>query len=113
MEASLGYTIYDSQWWRLVPFAGIGVGFIDYPSHPVNPDKKTDEISGFRFQTGLSTDFKFYRVVEYLPMAGGLTEFTVRARLYAAHTAFPAPAPAWTINFGLSANMLAWILKKR
>lgn len=112
MEASLGYSVYDSQWWRLVPFAGIGVGFIDYPSHPLNPDKKTDEISGFRFQAGLSTDFKFYRVVEYLPLAGGLSEFTVRARLYAAHTAFPSPAPAWTINFGLSANMLAWILKK-
>ncbi|MBQ9309500.1 MAG: DUF4419 domain-containing protein [Bacteroidales bacterium] len=113
LEASLGYTVFDSQWWRLAPFAGIGVGFIDYPSHPVDPDKKTDEISGFRFQAGLCADYKFFRVIESLPTTYGLSEFTVRARLYAAHTAFPAPAPAWTINFGLSANMLAWILKKK
>ena len=112
MEVSLGYTVYDSQWWRIAPFAGIGVGFIDYPFHPTNPKKNSDEISGFRFQAGLSADYKFYRIVEYFPEKDGLSEFSVKTRLYVAHTAFPAPAPAWTINFGLSANMMAWMLKK-
>ena len=111
IEASLGYTVFDSQRWKVVPFAGIGVGFIDYPSHPGNPGKKTDEISGFRYQTGISADYKFYRVVDYAQAQGGLSEFSVRTRLYVAHTAFPSPAPAWTINFGLSVNMLGWILK--
>ena len=112
IEASLGYTVYDSQWWRVVPFAGVGVGFIDYPSHPGNPNKRTDEIAGFRFQAGLSADLKFYRIVDYVQFLEGISEFAVRSCLYVAHTAFTSPAPAWSINFGLSVNMLAWILKK-
>ena len=112
IEASLGYTVFDSQWWKVAPFAGIGVGFIDYPSHPDNPDKKSDEISGFRYQAGISADLKFYRIVGYAQAREGLSEFSVRSRLYVAHTAFPAPAPSWTINFGLSVNMLlGWIQK--
>ena len=112
IEVSLGYTVYDSQWWKVVPFAGGGVGFIDYPSHPGNPGKKTDEIAGFRFQAGILADLKFFRIVDYVNFLEGLSELSVRSRLYVAHTAFPTPAPAWSINFGLSFNMLGWILKK-
>ncbi len=112
LEISLGWTAYDSQWWRVTPFAGIGVGFLDYPDNPVDPDKDTDEISGFRYQMGLSADFKFYRLVELLPVGRrGLTEFMVRTKVFAAHTAFPAPAPAWSINFGIDVCMLPWIVK--
>ena len=111
IEVSLGYTVFDSQWWKVAPFAGIGVGFIDYPYHPGNPDKKSDEISGFRYQAGISADFKFSRVVDYVHALEGLSETSVRSRLYVAHTAFPTPAPSWTVNFGLSVNMLGWILK--
>ena len=111
IEVSLGYTVFDSQWWKVVPFAGIGVGFIDYPSNPGNPDKQSDEISGFRYQAGISADLKFYRIVDYVQALEGLSEFSVRSRLYVAHTTFPTPAPSWTINFGLSVNMLGWILK--
>ena len=112
LEVSAGYTVYDSPRWRIAPFAGIGVGFIDYPYHPANPKKNSDEISGFRFQAGISADYKFYRLVEYLPEMDGLSEFSVKTRLYVARTAFPTPAPAWTINIGISANMLAWMLKQ-
>ena len=112
IEASLGYTVFDSQWWKVVPFAGIGVGYIDYPSHPADPNKNTDEISGFRYQAGISADLKFYRIVDYVQSLEGLSEFSLRARLYVAHTSFPSPAPSWTVNFGISANMLGWILKK-
>ena len=112
IEASLGFTVFDSQWWKVVPFAGIGVGFIDYPSHPADPNKNTDEISGFRYQAGISADLKFYRIVDYVQALEGLSEFSLRTRLYVAHTSFPSPAPSWTVNFGLSANMLGWILKK-
>ena len=113
IEVSLGYTVFDSQWWKVAPFAGIGVGvgFIDYPYHPGNPDKKSDEISGFRYQAGISADLKFFRVVDYVQALKGLSETSVRSRLYVAHTAFPTTAPSWTVNFGLSVNMLGWILK--
>ena len=111
IEVSLGYTVFDSQWWKVAPFAGIGVGFIDYPYHPGNPDKKSDGISGFRYQAGISADLKFSRLVDYVQALEGLSETSVRSRLYVAHTAFPTPAPSWTVNFGLSVNMLGWILK--
>lgn len=110
-EVSIGYTVFDSQWWKVAPFAGIGVGYIDYPYHPGNPDKESDEISGFRYQAGISADFKFSRLVDYVQALEGLSETSVRSRLYVAHTAFPTPAPSWTVNFGLSVNMLGWILK--
>ena len=112
IEVSLGYTVFDSQWWKVAPFAGIGVGFIDYPSNPGNPDKNTDEISGFRYQAGISTDLKFFREVDYVHAMEGLSELSVRSRLYVAHTAFPSPAPSWTINFGIGVNLQGWILKK-
>ena len=111
IEVSIGYTVFDSQWWKVAPFAGIGVGFIDYPYHPGNPDKKSDGISGFRYQAGISADLKFSRLVDYVQALEGLSETSVRSRLYVAHTAFPTPAPSWTVNFGLSVNMLGWILK--
>ncbi len=111
VEASLGYTVFDSQCWKVAPFAGIGVGVIDYPSSPANSGKKSDEISGFRYQAGIAADLKFYRVVDYVHAMEDLSEFSVRSRLYVAHTAFPTPAPSWTINFGISVNMLGWILK--
>ena len=110
-EVSIGYTVFDSQWWKVAPFAGIGVGYIDYPYHPGNPDKESDEISGFRYQAGIVADLKFSRVVDYVQALEGLSETSVRSRLYVAHTAFPTPAPSWTVNFGLSVNMLGWILK--
>ena len=112
IEVSLGYTVWDSQWWKVAPFAGIGVGFIDYPSHPADPDKNTDEISGFRYQAGISADLKFHRVVDYVQALEGLSELSVRSRLYVARTAFPSPAPSWSVNLGLSVNMLGWILKR-
>ena len=112
LEASFGYTVLDSQWWKIDPFAGFGVGFIDYPFHPTNQDKNKDEISGLRYQAGLSADLKYRRVVESSQALEGLTEFCLRTRLYVAHSSFPSPTPSWTINLGLSVNTLAWILKK-
>ena len=111
IEASLGYTVLNTQWWKLVPFAGVGVGYIDYPSHPVDPNRKRDEIAGFRFQAGISADYKFYRIVDQVQALEGLSEFSVRTRLYVARTAFPSPAAAWSINFGISVNMAAYLTK--
>ncbi|MBQ7575223.1 MAG: hypothetical protein IJT26_01695 [Bacteroidales bacterium] len=111
LELSLGYTAHESLWWKLVPFAGIGVGFTDYPenpSNPVNPDKKTDEISGFRFQAGLNVDYKFYRLLS----PPSLGEFSLRSRLFVAHTDFKYLPAAWTLNFSLYIDFTNWLLKK-
>jgi len=112
IEASLGYTVCNSQWWKVAPFAGIGVGYLDYPSHPTDSNKNSDEITGFRYQAGISADLKFYRIVDYVQSFEDLSEFSVRTRLYVAHTSFPSPAPSWTVNLGISVNMLGRIVKK-
>ena len=113
MELSVGYSVYNTQWWRLTPFAGIGVGFIDYPFNYVDPNRKSDEIAGFRYQAGINADFKFHRLIEYTEWGTtfGTSEFVARARLYAAHNNFAFPAPAWSINLGLCVNVLAIIVK--
>ncbi|MBR0175475.1 MAG: DUF4419 domain-containing protein [Bacteroidales bacterium] len=112
MELSLGYSIYNSQWWRVSPFAGIGVGFIDYPESSSEPKLDSYEIPGFRYQAGLCADWKFLRTIEKGYPFGGLSEYSIRTRLYVAHTSFPTPAPAWSINFGISANMLGWLMQR-
>lgn len=115
IEASLGYTLFNSQTWRISPFVGVGVGFIDYPEYsgiPANPKKNSDEIAGFRFQAGISADYKYLRILEYLPFYYGVSDFAVRGRLFVARTNFPSPAPAWSINLGIGVNFLAVLQKK-
>ena len=111
MDLSLGYAIIDSHWWKVAPFAGIGVGFLDYPYNPVDPDKDHDEISGFRYLAGVCTDFKFIRNVDfYYP---SVSELTVRTRLFMAHTAYATLGPSWSINLGVSINYLGWLTMPR
>lgn len=76
------------------------------------PKLDSYEISGFRYQAGLCTDWKFLRIIEKGYLFGGLSEYSVRAKIYVAHTSFTTPAPSWSINFGISANMLGWFLKR-
>lgn len=110
MELSLGYSAYDSQYWRIMPFAGIGVSFIDYPSNEIDPEKDHDEIKGFRIQAGVVADYKFFRLIENQSYMGtGLTEFALRTKLYVARSNFKYPCPAWSINLGVSVNMLAFL----
>ena len=110
LDISFGYTIYESQWWKISPFAGIGVGFIDRPSTPENSSQGPTEINAFRYQFGIAADYKFLRTIGINQATRGLTEFSLRPRFYIAHTSFPIPAPSWTINFGLSVNMLTRIM---
>ena len=109
---SAGYPVFENMWWKVVPFAGIGVGFLDYPYNPGNPLKKEDEIAGFRFQAGLATDYKVFRLFEFTPQKNYLAEFTVRAKIYVARTALPFPGPSWSVNVALDAGYLARVLKK-
>lgn len=114
MELALGYTVYDSQWWKVSPYAGVGVGFMDYPSNPGNPEKEKDEIDGLRLVAGLAADYKIRRKISSTPIepTATLSERSVRAKLYVARTNFPIPDPAWSVNFSIGFNFLAWLLKK-
>lgn len=106
INLSLAFTAWDSQWWKVAPLAGIGVDFIDYPKRASRSDNA--EIAAFRALAGLNVDFKFARIIQN-KMLG---ESTVRARLYGAFNNYPEPmGQAWSINFGIGVNWLAWVLK--
>jgi len=110
---SAGYPIYENLNWKVVPFAGIGVGFIDYPFATFS-NKKEDELAGFRYQAGIAADFKFFRILERELLVDSLAEFSVRARVYVARTDIPLMGgPAWTFNVGLDAGYLARMIKKQ
>ena len=128
MDISFGYTVKDATGYRLIPFVGIGVGFIDYPENPGNCTdnygnlKKSDEVSGLRLQAGIASDFKLHREIDRRWGMTSLSEFTFRTRFYVARTdlrrvnfsgsGLAFSSPAWTVNFGISLNMMNWIRAK-
>ena len=128
MDISFGYTVKDALGYRFMPFVGIGVGFIDYPENPGNRTdnsgelKKSDEVSGLRLQAGIASDFKLHREIDRRWGMTSLSEFTFRTRFYVARTdlrrvnfsgsGLAFSSPAWTVNFGISLNMMNWIRAK-
>ena len=111
IQASFGYACYKSLSWRIVPFAGIGVGLFDNYFA-----KENKEIAGFRFQAGVCADYIIMRQFDYKvykPLFGNeLSELSLRAKFFFARTSFPAPAPAWSVNFGIGIALDGRYLKR-
>ena len=112
VELSLGYIAYDSQWWRVTPFVGAGAGYLSFPRGE-DDCKRADDAYGFRALAGIYTDCKFWRQISVPEfMKEPLEEYSVRFKLYVAHTDFPTLGPAWSINFGIGISGIGWLLKK-
>ena len=122
IDLLFGYVLWDTDWFRITPFAGIGVEYFDYqPEAWKEIEKKADEMAGFRQVAGISADIKLFRrldktyVSPYFKGAniyGNYTEFTLQPRFYVAHASFPGLPQAWSINFGVNINMLVWELRR-
>ena len=108
LSASLGYTVYDSQWWGITPYAGVGAGFIDYPVHPTDI-QKNDEIQGTQYQFGVLADYKLYRVLRLSPPFQTLKECSIRTNCFVAYSSYLFLGPSWTINLSISVNLVKWI----
>ncbi len=108
IELALGYTAYDSQWWRITPFVGAGSGFLTFPRGE-DDCKRADDAYGLRALAGICADFKCKRTIS---VADPLNENSIRLKLYVARTDFPTLGPAWSINFGIRINSIGWFLKK-
>ena len=112
IESALGYNVFDSQWWKFSPFVGIGAGFVELPRE--DEESLKDQIYGLRFLAGISTDFKYRRIIS---PAGSysrepLEEYSIRLKVYVAHTNFPTVGPAPSINFSLGVSGIGWLLKR-
>ena len=127
INASIGFTAYETQRCSITPFAGIGLGTLDYPSDPSGRGLNSDEISGLRFMAGISADYKLSRFLSlnypkqtytYSPfglpkastvsLSNELFEISVHPHLYVARTSFPMFEPAWSINAGVNFFLKWW-----
>ena len=124
MEFDLAYSLIDTPWFNLSPFAGIGAGFyqtvIGQDEHNKNI---TDGFVGFRYLAGLSLALKVSRTLDlsgrqlyYYGAPIGTTrsynESSIRLLAYAAHTNYQQPVgPTWSLNLGLAYNIHSWNLR--
>lgn len=111
------YDVYDGAVFRISPFAGLGVGFMDYDNPDKNAEVLTDEIAGLRLLAGLSLEFKYLRSL-YLTgdlfwssIYGGINEHSLRLKVYVAHTSYPHAISPYSINCSLSFNLLSKYMK--
>ena len=124
MELALAYSVVDTPWINLSPFAGIGAGYSQTViGQDENNKNVTDGFAGFRYMAGVSLGFKFLRTLDFsnrpvyyygtqIGTTRGYNESSIRLLAYAAHTNYELPVgPTWSINFGLVYNAHAWILK--
>ena len=111
------YDVYDGDIFKISPFAGIGVGFMDYDSPDKNAEIKTDEISGLRLMAGLSFEFKYLRSLYLVgdpvwsSMYGGINEHSLRLKVYVARTSYQNGMSPYSINCSLSFNLLSKYMK--
>ena len=111
------YDVYDGDIFKISPFAGIGVGFMDYDSPDKNAEIKTDEISGLRLMAGLSFEFKYLRSLYLVgdpvwsSIYGGINEHSLRLKVYVARTSYQNGMSPYSINCSLSFNLLSKYMK--
>lgn len=122
IDLSCGYVVLDTDWLRLTPFIGCGVAFYDYrPKSWVNAGKKADEIAGFRQIAGISADIKLFRYLmmeypfgkAYPKYIGSLFEINLRPMVYVAHASLPNLPQLWSINCGISLDLLGRDIKRK
>jgi hypothetical protein len=111
------YDVYDGDIFKISPFAGVGVGFMDYDNPDDNAEIQTDEIAGLRLLAGLSVEFKYLRSLYLVgdpvwsSMYGGINEHSLRLKVYVARTSYPHAMSPYSINCSLSFNLLSKYMK--
>lgn len=112
-----GYDIYDGDVFRFSPFAGVGVGFMDYNTPDSNAEVGMDEIAGLRLLAGLSFEIKYLRSLYLLgdpvwsSVYGGINEHSLRLKVYVARTSYSNAMSPYSINCSLSFNLLSKYMK--
>ena len=111
------YNVYDGDVFKISPFAGFGVGFIDSNNPDKNAEILSDEISGPRWVGGLSVELKYLRSLYLVGDAvwssiyGGLNEHSLRLKVYVAHTAYSNGMSPYSLNVSLCCNLLSKYMK--
>ena len=117
MSLQYAYNVYDSDWFRISPFVGLGIGFIDYNNPDYGDGFTKDEIAGMRYVGGVCVDFKFRRSLYLVgdtvwsSIYGGLNENSLRLKVYLTHTSYNNGMSPYTLNCSLCFNLLSKYMK--
>lgn len=105
LYANIGH-IYDlNQYFRLIPFAGIGYADISQQSNKINPDSKDrsyfpSSLSCMSVQAGINADWMIRRNIS----PDDITDTSLRFKLYGAYEDWGIGYKTWSVNVGLVLN---------
>jgi hypothetical protein len=111
------YNVYDGNTFKVAPFAGFGVGFLDYDNPDDDAEIQTDEILGFRFLAGVSVELKFlnslYLIGDLMRSSvyGGINENGIKFKVYVTRTSYGQGLNPYTVNCAICYDILSKMIK--
>lgn len=111
---NIGRQMLNRQYYRLIPYAGIGIAGISQETDIEKEDHKGQyESSGFwglRVQAGLKTDWKIIHFMDdYFDYAP--SDLILRLNLFGAFDHFDTIGNVWSVNVGVSFGLDGYFLK--
>ena len=105
LYANIGHIFDLNQYFRLIPFAGIGYADISQQSNKINPDSKDrsyfpSRLSCMSVQAGVNADWMIRRNIS----PDDITDTSLRFKLYGAFEDWGLGYKTWSVNVGLVLN---------
>ena len=101
---NIGHTVKSSQYFRLIPYAGISYSNLRQKSNSLNPKNNSyylSDIDGFSVMAGMNADWMFRRTIR----PDEVVDTSLRFKLYGAYDHFgSADKNLWSINLGVAIN---------
>ncbi|WP_298882119.1 hypothetical protein [uncultured Polaribacter sp.] len=101
LNITLGYPIYETNKFRILPFAGYGILSLG----EVNKEKNKDEITNGSSFIGLNFDFKNRKRVNFTPSLFNIREegnSYIRAKIFMSKSNFNPNLKGYSINIGIA-----------
>lgn len=107
-----GFNALDNGYLSLIPHVGIGIGFLDQETDSKNPSGyvQSSEISGVRYQAGLTANVKIRRILNSSYIKD-YSEFNVFTKLSFIRTSYKSIEPSNSICLSIGLGGIEWFLK--
>ena len=106
MYLNVGHIFDLNQYFRLIPYAGIGYADISQQSDKINPDSQdrsyySSSLGSFSVQAGVNADWMIRRNIS----PDDITDTSLRFKLYGAYEDWGLGYKTWSVNVGLVFNL--------
>ncbi|QTD36860.1 hypothetical protein JL193_12080 [Polaribacter batillariae] len=111
-NAYFGYPVYETEKFRIMPFAGYGITVFGEVGEDKNKEETTKGTSIF----GLNFDFKNKKTVNFIPTIFNLRDegnSYFRARIFLSNSNFNQNLKGYILNLGISYGIEGRILSKK